>query len=234
MKEVAILGCGPTHVECKYDIETWGVNGTYTFAKKLDKLFMTDDEPEVNACWYDYNKLKEHKETTLVFPIRYKRFEDIGLPIEIYPIEEVLAKFKTRFFSNSIAYMIAYALLKDYTKIWFYGIDMMTNSTYIQEKGGVEYWMGIAKGMSIERESRGLEPIQIINMRGSATGKTFNGKMYGYYGTWESERAKEKLYAPFELVRTSRASNPQNEWIKQGDEYIKHKTHTKAGEEVVQ
>ena len=35
-QELIILGCGPTHVECPYDKEVWGVNGTYTFAKKLE------------------------------------------------------------------------------------------------------------------------------------------------------------------------------------------------------
>ena len=233
-KEVIILGCGPTHVECKYHCETWGVNGTYTIAKRLDKLFMTDEPSEVDACWYDMARVLK-TDTTLVFPIEYDRFKDLGLPIEIYPIDKIIGRFRTRFFSNTIAYMLAYALYYDYEKIWMFGIDMMTSGSYIQEKGGVEFWMGIAAGMSTERLSQGKSPIEIFNTRGSATGKTWNGKMYGYYGLQEEEMLKEHLMAPWDIVRVSKTSDPQDEWIKDpvADEYKLVKTHTVAGEEIV-
>ena len=238
LREVIILGCGPTQVDCEYHCETWGVNGCFTFAKRLDKLFMTDEVSEVDASSYDFYLL-EKSNPTLVIPTLYPKFKELTIPIEIYPIEKVLEKFPTRFFSNTIAYMIAYALLyttsvkgpndlrprviDGYHKIFLYGIDMMTNSTYIQEKGGVEYWLGIALGMGVE----------VINTRGSATGKTWNGRMYGYWGAKEEEAMKEGLYAPFELVRISKASQPQDEWVLVGDEYKLVKTQAKAGEERV-
>ena len=230
-KEVIILGCGPTHVECKYHCETWGVNGTYTFAKRLDKLFMTDEPSEVDSCWYDLLQMLKTN-STLVLPAKYERFKDLGLPIEVYPIEKVMEKFPTTFFSNTIAYMLAYALYYGYEKIWMFGIDMMTQSSYIQEKGGVEFWLGVALGMSAVRVAKGLPPVEVINTMGSATGKTWNGKMYGYYGLKEEELLKESLRAPWELIRVSKASDPQEEWIKMGDEYKMVKTMTKAGEEI--
>ena len=239
LEEVIILGCGPTHVECKYHCEVWGVNGTYNFAKRLDKLFMTDEPDEVATCWYDMVKVKVAN-PTLVFPIPYPRFQNKGFRVEIYPMDGIREKFKTRFFSNSIAYMLAYALyhtksiqtpddpmprvIEGYEKIYLFGIDMMTSATYIQEKGGVEYWMGVALGMGVK----------VINTKGSATGKTWNGKMYGYWGLQEQEMIKEKLMAPWELVRVSKSSESQGyDWVKQGDEFVKVKTVTKAGEEVV-
>ena len=238
LKSVIILGCGPTRVECTYHCETWGVNGVFNFAqKRLDKLFMSDEESEVEACRYDILKLVDVK-PTLVLPVPYPKLAELGLPIEIYPIEKVTEKFDTKFFSNSIAYMMAYALLHTtsvqepgdrmprvidgYNKIWFYGIDMMTNSSYVQEKGGVEFWMGVALGMGVK----------VINTRGSATGKTWNGKMYGYYGQREEELLKEQLLAPWEHIRVSKTSDPQVEWVKIGDEFVKTKTHTKAGQEI--
>jgi len=240
LKTVTILGCGPTFVECNYDTdEVWGVNGTYTFAKRLDKLFMTDEESEVESCWYDLGKIADSG-TTLVLPLAYPKLRKTGLPIEIFPIDKLMEKFPTRFYSNSIAYMIAYALLytkieckpddarpkviDGYHKIYFYGIDMMTQSTYIQEKGGCEYWMGVAMGMGVE----------VINTKGSATGKTWNGKMYGQYGTFEEEVKKEALLAPWELIRVSKASDPQDEWIKNPatGEYECVKTNVRAGQEI--
>ena len=232
-KEVIILGCGPTRVECKYHCETWGVNGTYEFAKRLDKLFMTDEVSEVEASIYNFQKIRKLN-PTLVFPIAYPKFSKNGFKIELYPIEPILQRFQTRFFSNSIAYMLAYALLYDYTKIWFYGIDMMTYTTYAQEKGGVEFWMGVALGVSTERRARGLEPIEVINTKGSATGKTWDGKMYGYWGQLQEERLKERLFAPPEMIRVSKASAPQTEWIMVGGEYMKVETQVNAGEEIAQ
>ncbi len=218
VRPLIILGCGATHAECDYVYETWGVNGTYTFATRLDKLFMTDTESEVATCWYDVVKLVK-TDTTLILPGPYKKFMDLGINVEIFPIKEVMEKFPTRFYSNTIAYMMAYALLKTksvqgindlmphvidgYDKIYFYGIDMLTHSTYIQEKGGVEFWMGIALAMGV----------QIINTRGSATGKTYNGKMYGAYGEWEEEEMKEGVFMPYEMMRVSKAANPQTEYI---------------------
>ena len=207
LKELIILGNGPSRVECQYHCETWGVNGGYAFAKRLDKLFMTDSlEKEVLEEEYNIEKLIEFN-GTLVLPKPFSVFDGLNIPIEIYPIDEVLNRFETRFFSNTICYMLAYALLRTkviqesgdfmsrvidgYNKIWFYGIDMMTNTTYAQEKGGVEFWMGIAHTMGVE----------IINTKSSATGKTWDGKMYGYWGEQEEEILKENLLAPWEVIK---------------------------------
>lgn len=242
-RDLIILGCGPSHVECKYDVETWGVNGVFTLnPKRLDKLFMSDEESEVDACMFDLPKMVEvctELDTQMVLPLPYKKLVQTGLPIEVFPIKRCLQKFNTHFYCNSIAYMLAYALLytqsvqgphdlmprviKGYKKIYFYGIDMMTHSTYYQEKGGIEYWMGIAMGMGVE----------IVNTRSSATGKCWNGRMYGHFGLTEEELLKEQLYAPMELIRVSKASDPQDEWVfdPATQEYKFSPTYRKAGEE---
>jgi hypothetical protein len=230
LKECVILGCGPTCVEIpwdrvmKDDIQVFGVNGVYTFTgdknRRLDKLFMTDTEDEVNRCWYDVARLVK-MDTTLVLPAPYQRFVDLGLKIEIYPIQEIVERFQTNFFSNSIAYMQAYALLHDYDVIYFYGIDMMTHSTYVQEKGGVEYWMGITDGIRAERIRSGGKPYPLtINTKGSATGKSWNGKMYGYYGEQSDQKAKEGLFAPWEFVKVAKTGETPD-WVMVNGEYKK-------------
>ena len=236
-RELIILGCGPTHVECPYDQETWGVNGTYTFAKRLDKLFMTDGPDVMDEDILRAKDIASYGCTLILakkFPEVMPAYTKAGVKVEVYPIDEVLEKFPTRFFSNTIAYMIAYALLstktvwedglrpkvvEGYSKIRFYGIDMMTNTTYLQEKGGVEYWMGVALGMGVD----------IVNTRGSATGKTWNGKMYGYWGQMQEEMMKERLMVPWEIVKATapraEAVPPiapiDEEWIQSGDDWIK-------------
>jgi len=165
VKDVIILGHGPTRIQCKYHCETWGVNNTYNFAERLDKLFITD---QITEKEFDFRALEQV--SCIVASVPYPDHPEWN--IEVYPLQEVLNKFKTTFFTNAICYMVAYALLKGYERIWFYGIDMMTSTTYLFEKGGVEYWMGIAHAMGVP----------VINTKESATGKTIDGKLYGYWG----------------------------------------------------
>ena len=179
MKEVIILGLGPTSVECPFDssIEIWSCNNWHHLFpdipySRVAKTFYTD---KIRPKEIDIEELREQH---IVAPRNYD-----GLNIEIYPMDEVLEKFKTKFFSNTICYMLAYALLKGYERIWFYGIDMLQHTTYIVEKGGVEYWMGIAQGLGVP----------IINTQNSATGKTIDGRMYGDWDNHHGEELSEEL-----------------------------------------
>lgn len=231
MKELIILGNGPSRTKCDYHCETWGVNGGYAFAKRLDKLFMMDSlEGEVLQQEYDVQKLVAF-DGTLVLTDYYHVFDGLNLKYEIFPMKECLKKFDTRFYCNTIAYMLAYALLytkseqgpdelmpkvvEGYNKIWMYGIDMMSNTTYVQEKGGVEYWMGIALGMGVE----------VIIPKESAVGKTWDGKMYGFYGIQEEGVLDKQLYIPWEMVKSSGKPPKKEEiefiWKKIGEDWIR-------------
>ncbi len=166
MKEVILLGHGPTRLQCPFDVETWSVNTsdleTYP---RMDKVFVVD---RITDKEFDFAGLA--KLPCIVSSIPYPEHPE--WKVELYPIKEILNHFKTSFFSNAICYMIAYALYKGYSKIRFYGVDMMNSTSYLFEKGGVEYWMGIAHASGVP----------IINTKESATGKTIDGRMYGYWG----------------------------------------------------
>jgi len=192
MKEVIIYGCGSTRVEYpgKGDKELWSVNTCYHFLpeedwyKDVDKLFIVD---KISTEEFDYEELKPFR--CIVAPLEHPELSNI----ELFPMKEVFEKFKTKFFSNAICYMMAYALLHEYERMWFYGIDMMTNSSYVVEKGGVEYWMGIAHAMGVP----------IINTKDSATGKTIDGRMYGFWGKKQECDLSEACSTDTrELIRT--------------------------------
>jgi len=67
-----------------------------------------------------------------------------------YPLQSIISKFNSRFFTNSISYMIAFALYNDFKKISLYGVDMDSESEYAFERSSVMYWVGFAKGLSTE------------------------------------------------------------------------------------
>ena len=161
-------------IDCPYDAEVWAVNDGYLTSKRIDKLFLTDVWSEFSVDDLNDAKAKFGCEIIASCPSLD------GLAVTLYPIEEILQKFKTRFFTNTICYMIAYALHKGYKRIRLYGVDMMTHTAYIHEKGGVEFWMGVALGMGVE----------VLNTKGSATGKPVDGKLYGHWGD-KAEKVRE-------------------------------------------
>ena len=174
MKEIILLGCGPTHVECPYDKETWSVGSAYKFAKRLDRLFFFDDIKHCcteNPQHFDMEELKLlNKHVPYMASKKYDEFQNLTL----YPLEEVVKKFQSRFFANSVCYMIALALHEEYEAIWLYGIDHISYPEYVLAKGCVEYWMGRAE------ERIGVKNLHIPE--GSALCKTQDGKLYGYDG----------------------------------------------------
>jgi len=169
MKEVIILGMGATMIKCKYDGEVWGVNKVYKMAKRLDKLFITDGrkQPDRSDSW-NFEELN-----ALDIPIvSLHRFKEIKKLVH-YPYHKIVEQFDgmgSEFFTNSICYMIAYALYKGYKKIRMYGIDMATSMEYILERGGIEYWVGRAEGMGVKVE----------NTKGSMVCKPAMGVPYGH------------------------------------------------------
>jgi len=204
VKEIILLGLGNTGDQCPFssDLEIWSCNNFFNRfpdlpLDRVSKNFIMDGITEIE---FDYPILR--KLHCIVAPRNYDSFSNI----EIYPIDEVLVKFKTKFFSNTVCYMIAYALLKEYERIYFYGMDMMSKSSYVVEKGAVEYWMGIAHALGIE----------IINTKGSATGKTIDGRMYGDWDNHHDEKLPEDLAQETrDLVQTIPGlKDLSEEWVK--------------------
>ena len=68
-----------------------------------------------------------------------------------YPIEDMTEKFG-RYFTNTISYMIAYAIEAGATDIMLTGVDMAAIDEYGSQRPSCEYHLGIAKGRGINVE----------------------------------------------------------------------------------
>ena len=66
-----------------------------------------------------------------------------------YPIDKIVEEFG-RYFTNSIAYMIAYAILEGATEIHLYGVDMAADDEYGGQRPSCEYLLGVAAGKGIK------------------------------------------------------------------------------------
>ena len=88
-----------------------------------------------------------------------------------YPIEEVKKEFGVDYFSNTLDYAIALAILKGYESIDLYGCNMETGTEYAHQKPSCEFWIGVAIGRGVR-----------VNIFGDHCSliKTGDGKVYGY------------------------------------------------------
>lgn len=178
-RELIILAMGPTRTQCPFDAETWGVNNGYKQVRELgghlDKLFLAhcqtqDAEGNDLFDWDEINSLG-------IDVINTHRVK--GLKSRLFPMKRIKEKFGSDYFSDTICYMLAYAIdqatsvnplkLRYPFRIRLYGADMHTTDEYATEKGGIEHWLGFARGLGIK--------IDISD--GSTLLRTTTGKPYG-------------------------------------------------------
>ena len=159
MEDIIILAWGQSRWRCPFDAdEVWGINNVWTFKelknKRFDKIFAFDPWPEFN--------IREMKKIAPI--VSWRDYADIK-----YPLEEIKAEFKTSYFTNTIAYMIAYAIFLKIPLVRLYGVDAPYGSKYAIDKSGVEYWIG-----------RGIERgTEVIPCEGSHLLRTITGEEYG-------------------------------------------------------
>lgn len=119
----------------------------------------------------------------LVAPFKYDE-----VPSSIaFPIRECAKEFGLPYFNNTIAYMIAYALLQwvknpnnELKQIDIYGVNQKSSSEYFYEKAGVEYWLGVANGRGVKITINGDKSELLSNK------DRFGGNLlYGYNATYQ-------------------------------------------------
>jgi hypothetical protein len=107
--------------------EKWGVNDLFLRpAAKLTRVF------------------DMHEAATL-----RDQAEQAGLPyvcFDNYPLDAIVKKFGSDYFTSSIDYMIALALYEGAKDIHIWGVDMAIPNEYDHQKPGCEYWIGYARG----------------------------------------------------------------------------------------
>lgn len=67
---------------------------------------------------------------------------------ENFPMDEVPEE--QRYFTNSVCYMIAMAIFEGYERIELYGVNQAGMFEYMEQRRGVEFWIGYALGRGIE------------------------------------------------------------------------------------
>lgn len=156
-KKVAILGYTPTRKDAPYDDpewEIWGLNDLYRFkapddVKRWDRWFEFHDERLGNRVGRaDFSeRMAEFAKWNIPVYLQKAR-PDVPCSVT-YPLDEAIERFGN-YFTNTISYMIALAIMEGFEEIGIYGVDMSTAVEYAAQRPSCEYYLGIAKGKGMK------------------------------------------------------------------------------------
>ena len=166
---VNIIGYGATRLSVPDTGENWGLCGIYKHADKIriDKLFFMDDLLSWMPAWDknfrpEYTFIQFCKENPNVELI--SKFDQIlgdnqdatfKKPITRYPLNEASELLPGVYFTTTIAYVIAYAILKKVDRIRLYGFEIWSQvdaNEYAFQRPCVDMWLSFAMGRGIKIE----------------------------------------------------------------------------------
>jgi hypothetical protein len=116
------------------------------------------NNPRVDA-WFELHNLcrkigipqnKPYTDTLLMHPRVYIAERDNRLPNGIkFPWRELVAEFGDYFFTSSVAWMLAFAIVHKPEKIGLWGVDMSAHEEYGYQRAGCHHFIQIAKDRGI-------------------------------------------------------------------------------------
>lgn len=202
---VIILGTGTgwERFPRNTDKTVYGLND-YVYTEKYqiipDILFIMDvldEKPQVVSGISNLGDVMariNQMKVPLIAPFKY---EEIPLS-QAFPIHECVKEFGAPYFTNTIAFMIAYALLQGVKEIELFGVNQASSGEYFYEKAGVEYWLGIAVGRGVKVTINGDKSEVLANKA------RFGGTlMYGYNQSYEHFTEAEKKFGEGSIKKLS-------------------------------
>jgi len=158
--KVAIIGFAPSYTEAPWgneEMEFWCLNEFYKLTPQI-KNFRADRWFEIHDINSPSKSTLEHQAFLKQCPVplyMWKQYPEYPNS-QKFPLNEVVEFFEekgflgSRYFTNSVSLMIAYAIYLGFKEISIYGVDMATNSEYQGQRPSVEWWCGLSEGMGIK------------------------------------------------------------------------------------
>lgn len=189
MKRLAIVGThAATREQAPFDDETfdiWVFNeaANAEWCKRWTALFQMH-EPEIykgvntkDPKHWDWLQKKHGK------PIYMQEIDPAVPDSAVFPLQEAEAITGFRYFTASLAYTAALAILQGYEQVDVYGAELDANTEYTSQAECWRFWVGVMIGRGIA-----------VNLHSG--GKLFAASLYGYEGAFAfgreyfEERAK--------------------------------------------
>lgn len=141
------------------DYELWGLNNLYSIYSSADRWFELHQFKKMGIRWmrrgqnqWGGHSIKYHlkKLDELNIPIfMHKRNEIVKKSVE-FPFIEILNNFQFHYFTCTVCWQLALAIMMRYKEIYMIGVDLEDYWERIYQKGAVEYFLGLAQGMGIK------------------------------------------------------------------------------------
>lgn len=169
VKKIAIVGCSDSKSLAPYDDkswEIWAMNNSYLHTRRQERWFEIHPIKFENGAYlrrklirpgiFKYDKEFRGKPVedylrdlaALDIPVYMQQHWGIVPKSVAYPIEDMVRRFGS-YFTNSVSYMIALAIVDGATDIGCFGVDMATGSEYGPQRPSCEFFLGIAAGLGI-------------------------------------------------------------------------------------
>ena len=168
--KVDIVGFAPHWWKARFtesDREIWSLNEAYDLRMPTDgsspweaprkegrlrwfEIHIREGEYDGNPFLHSRNQSNEHAAKMAALGVTVymqKHWDDIPQSIP-YPLEAITQKY-SRYFTNSISWMIALAIEEGFTEIGLFGVDMATTTEYGYERPSCEYILGWVRALGI-------------------------------------------------------------------------------------
>lgn len=175
-RKVAIVGTAETKMQAPYNdssFEIWGVNNLYPHIPRATRWFEIHDISfdgknylrrgsadfrGQNVSDYLINMGQWTAKQNCPVYMQQKWGNLIPTATE-YPLKEILEYFPNKYFTNTVSYMIALAIMEDFDEIQLFGIDMAVDTEYNHQRPSVEYFLGFFDGV---RKAKGKSNVVYI------------------------------------------------------------------------
>lgn len=182
---INIIGLGDGAYTVGDTGENWVLNVAYKKCKKVDKMFFMDDFKDImnddvtimpEYTFKDF--LKDNPNAEVIGKFAQQIVDDKALNVVLgnikeYPINEATRLVGGIFFTSTIAYTIAYAIMEKVDRIRLYGMEIYSGSDaneYTYQAPCVDFWLAFAQGRGIKVEV----PHYLLHTM------TNNQNLYGY------------------------------------------------------
>ncbi len=150
--KIALLGTAKTSVsEAPFKDDSWTIwslGGNQGDIPRADKWFELHDQhvlAQVGIAPTAVTFLQEQK-GNLIAQKQCEMFPNCTP----FPFEQAITAFPRGYFTSSIAWMLAMAIMQNPEEIALFGVDMVGDEEYGYQKACCEYFVGIAEGKGIK------------------------------------------------------------------------------------
>ena len=160
-EKVCIIGFAPSYSDAPWgrsdEYEYWTLNEFYRCMPNIkncsiDRWFEIHDRDSESKVNPEYQAFLKSCPVPLYM---WRHFDDLpnSLP---FPKDEIMNWLEDKgflgsgYFTNSISWMLAFAMMEGFKHVELWGIDMSNLEEYGWQKPSVEYFVGLAEGMGIK------------------------------------------------------------------------------------